>query len=197
MSRQTRDLKSVHPTWTTWSAVYDWGHWEAQDWEGKARTRTRGTPFIAVTACLPLPTLEPFAEGGGLPFSVPDSPVCRATLLKCPPKGFVRQGFCAHLSGKNVFVEKFKLKLGDSKRTQNQMQIERLQMQMVLFKGLFWQTEELWRKPSGWQVFQRSRARESFTAWRGFPSAGANFLLFKFIPLLQSANHGYSYRGTV
>lgn len=134
---------------------------------------------------------------GGLPFSVPDSPVCRATLLKCPPKGFVRQGFCAHLSGKNVFVEKFKLKLGDSKRTQNQMQIERLQMQMVLFKGLFWQTEELWRKPSGWQVFQRSRARESFTAWRGFPSAGANFLLFKFIPLLQSANHGYSYRGTV
>lgn len=74
----------------------------------------------------------------GFSFSVPDSTVRRYTLLKCPPKGFVRKCFCAHLSGKNVFMEKFKLKLGNSKGTENQMQIKRLQMQIVLFKGLFW-----------------------------------------------------------
>lgn len=30
--------------------------------------------------------------------------------------------------------------------------------------------------------FKEARARESFTVWRGFPLAGANFLLFKSIP---------------
>lgn len=84
MSRQTRDLKSVHPTWTTWSTVYDWGHWEAQDWEGKARTRTRGTPFSAVTACLPLPTLEPFA---GPSLQCPRLPCLPSHPLEMPTKG--------------------------------------------------------------------------------------------------------------
>lgn len=108
----------------------------------------------------------------GLSFSVPDSTVWRSTLLKCPAKGFVRKCFCAHLSGKNVFTEKFKLKLGDSKGTQNQMQIKRLEMQIVLLKGLLWKEKtdrQAVDKPSSWQVFQRSQARQNFTAWRAFP----------------------------
>lgn len=80
------------------------------------------------------------------PFGVPDSTLWNAPpSLNAPPKGFELKWFCAHLSGKNVFTEKFKLKLSYSTgNVQNQMQIERLQMQIVLFKGLFWRENYRW-----------------------------------------------------
>lgn len=80
------------------------------------------------------------------PFGVRDSTLGNAPpSWNAPPKGFVLKWFCAHLSGKKVFTEKFKLKLGGSTgNVQNQMQIERLQMQMVLFKDLFWKENYRW-----------------------------------------------------
>lgn len=108
----------------------------------------------------------------GLSFSVPDSTAWRSTLLKCPAKGFVQKRFCAHLSGKNVFMVKFKLKLGDSKGTQNQMQIKRLQMQIVVLKGLFWKEKD--RQTSCGQTkwltgLSKKPSKREFYCMEGFP----------------------------
>lgn len=167
--KTNQKLKIVKPTWTMWLAVWEWGHCEAHYCERKGRAWTRGAPFSAVTACLPCPT--PAALCGAFP-SVSRTPLCDDPQWKCPPKGFVWKCFGAHLSGKNVFTEKFKLKLGHSKGTQNQMQIKRLQMQIVLFKGLFWKEnyrQTSWGGTKWLTGLSKKPSQREFYCMEGFP----------------------------